>query len=179
MSKRQGGWTKAENDFYPTPAPAVLPLLPFLPVGSHFYEPCAGAGDLIQHLSAHQRFCVGACDIAPRGGFIMRRNCLDLTAADLVHADVIVTNPPHSHKLLAPIIEHLRRLKPTWLLLPLDWAATKRAAPYLKHCSDIVVIGRMKIIEGSSTAGFDNYAWLRFIEGRAMTITPNFHNHRS
>jgi hypothetical protein len=160
MSKRQGGRPKQANDFYPTPYKAVLPLIPFLRPGLRFFEPCAGAGDLISHLAAHRIHCIGACDIEPRADFIVRLNCLDL---HWVKAEAFVTNPPHTHEWLAPIIEKLRVMRPTWLLLPLDWFATQQAAPFLAYCTDIVVIGRMKMdIPGSYTDGFDNFAWARF-----------------
>lgn len=164
MSKRQGGRTKEANDFYPTPAGAVLPLIPFLRPGLKYYEPCAGAGDLIHHISACDEWlrCVGACDIEPRGEFIARRNCLDLTRDDLWNVEAFITNPPHTHQFLAPIIEHLCKMRPTWLLLPLDWFATKQAAPHLDFCSHIKIVGRMKIFPDSESTGYDNFAWARF-----------------
>lgn len=177
MSKRQGGREKAPNDFYPTPADAVLPLIPFLRNTLKFYEPCAGAGDLINHLAAHGRFCVGACDIEPRGDFIARHSCLDLTHDELPPFGAFVTNPPHTRKWLEPIIEHLRKLRPTWLLLPHDWTANEWAAPHLAFCSHIVVIGRMKIFPDSESNGFDNYVWARFQHEPARNTF--FHNGRS
>jgi hypothetical protein len=175
MSKRQGGRQKAANDFYPTPASAVLPLIPFLRYRLRYFEPCAGAGDLINHLAAHTKFCVGACDIEPRGDFIARRSCLDLTEDDLANVGAFVTNPPHTHEWLAPIIEHLRKLRPTWLLLPLDWFATVQAAPHLRYCSHIVVIGRMKIYPGSDSTGFDNFVWARFEDYLGSPSETIFH----
>ena len=40
--------------------------------------------------------------------------------------------------------------------------ATKQARPFLPHCSDIVIVGRLRLIEGSPFTGLDNFAWLRF-----------------
>ena len=37
-----------------------------------------------------------------------------------------------------------------------DWSATRQAAPFMPHCSDIVTIGRVKWIEGSKHTGKDN-----------------------
>ena len=37
----------------------------------------------------------------------------------------------------------------------------KEAAPFMASCSDIVVIGRVKWIEGSKHTGKDNHAWYR------------------
>jgi len=51
---------------------------------------------------------------------------------------------------------------PTWLLIDYDWAATKQAAPFVPHCSDIVILPRLKWIEDSKDTGKDNHAWYRF-----------------
>ena len=40
--------------------------------------------------------------------------------------------------------------------------STLQAVPFLRHCSDIVTIGRVKWIEGSKHTGKDNHAWYRF-----------------
>jgi hypothetical protein len=63
--------------------------------------------------------------------------------------------------------------RPTWLLLDHDWASTLQAAPFLSSCSNIVVVGRVKWIEGSKYTGKDNYAWFRFDAMRASG--PVFH----
>jgi hypothetical protein len=51
MSKRSN-FERREADFYPTPANAVLPLIPYLRVNGiqTFAEPCCGQGDLVRHL---------------------------------------------------------------------------------------------------------------------------------
>jgi len=51
---------------------------------------------------------------------------------------------------------------PTWLLIDYDWAATKQAAPFVPHCSDIVILPRLKWIEDSKDTGKHNHAWYRF-----------------
>jgi hypothetical protein len=60
-------------------------------------------------------------------------------------------------------------LAPTWLLFDADWAYTRQAAPFLKYCAKIVVIGRVKWIEDSDMAGKDNSCWYLF--GREETQT--------
>jgi hypothetical protein len=62
------------------------------------------------------------------------------------------------HRLIA----HFQRIAPTWLLIDYDWSATKQAAEYLPHCSDIVVLPRLKWFAGSKDTGKDNHAWYRF-----------------
>ena len=49
MGKRSD-FERKPRDFYPTPIEAVYPLLPHLPDGFSFAEPCAGDGALIEHL---------------------------------------------------------------------------------------------------------------------------------
>ena len=77
-------------------------------------------------------------------------------------ADAIITNPPYTREVMHRLIAHFQRIAPTWLLLDFGWAATRQAAPFLPHCSDIVAIGRVKWIEGSKHTGKDNHAWYRF-----------------
>jgi hypothetical protein len=54
MKRRSGALRRSRsdhkprpNDFYPTPAKALAPLLPYLAGIKTFAEPCAGAGDLM------------------------------------------------------------------------------------------------------------------------------------
>ena len=135
MGKRSS-FERREADFYPTPAKAVLPLVPFLRGIRTFAEPCAGEGDLVRHLESFGLRCVYAGDI--------------------------ITNPPWSRDVLHGLITHFQNIAPTWLLLDSDWAQTKQAAPFLPSCSDIVAIGRVKWIEGSKHTGKDNAGWYRF-----------------
>ena len=51
---------------------------------------------------------------------------------------------------------------PTWLLIDYDWSATRQAARSLLHCSDIVVVPRLKWFEDSHDTGKDNHAWFGF-----------------
>jgi len=56
------------------------------------------------------------------------------------------------------LIEHFQRIAPTWLLIDYDWSATRQAARSLLHCSDIVVVPRLKWFEDSHETGKDNHA---------------------
>ena len=66
---------------------------------------------------------------------------------------------------------------PSWLLMPHDFATNEYAPPFLKHCTDIVVAGRVKwIADSEHDGGFDNSCWYRFdinYDGE-----PVFHNDR-
>ena len=164
MGKRStNAFARRAQDFYPTPLAGVLPLLNHLMVGTKFYEPCAGAGDLIDHLQKFGHVCVGASDIADHGEHPQVQpgiDCLHLLGVD---ADMFITNPPWSRSELHAIIEHLMHLKrQAWLLLDADWAHTKQAAPYLEYCRKIVAVGRLKWIPQSKNSGKDNCCWYLF-----------------
>ena len=58
------------------------------------------------------------------------------------------------------MIEHFKSLKPTWLLFDADWMHTRQSREYIKYCSMIVSVGRIKWF-GNMT-GKDNCAWYLF-----------------
>jgi hypothetical protein len=150
MGKRSS-FERRPADFYPTPRAAVVPLIPHLRGIKTFAEPCAGEGDLVRHLEGFGLRCVYSGDI---------RNGLDaLERDDYAGADCVITNPPYTRDLMHRLIAHFQRIAPTWLLIDYDWSATKQAAPFLRHCTDIVIMPRVKWFGGG---GKDNHAWLRF-----------------
>ena len=132
----------------------MLPLIPFLRGVRTFAEPCCGDGALVRHLESFGLRCVYAGDIATGQDAL----ALDHYGA----ADAIITNPPYTRELMHRLIAHFQRIAPTWLLLDYDWAATKQAAPFMPHCSDIVTLPRLKWFEDSKDTGKDNHAWYRF-----------------
>jgi hypothetical protein len=67
-----------------------------------------------------------------------------------------------SRELMHRLIQHFLCIAPSWLLLELDSAATNQASPYLRHGSDIVPIGRLKLIPGTNGGGMQNFAWYHF-----------------
>jgi hypothetical protein len=168
MGKRSN-FKRRPRDFYATPAEAVVPLMEFTNGIKYFAEPCAGKGDLIRHLESGGLHCNYSGDLA-RG-----RDALRYKGGGNI--DAIITNPPHRRDILHPMILHFQSIAPTWLLIDLDWAANLQAVPYLKRCSDIVVIGRVKWIKNSDSTGKENYGWYRFDAGfRGKT---RFHNRRA
>jgi hypothetical protein len=153
---KRSNFERREADFYPTPFPAVPPLIPYLRLHGirTFAEPSYGDGDLVRHLESFGLRCVYAGDI---------RTGQDALAFDSYGvADAIITNPPHSRKLMHRLILHFQRILPSWLLLDSDWSLTEQAAPFMPACSDIVAIGRVKWIAGSEHTGKENFAWYRF-----------------
>ena len=166
MGKRSD-FARNPRDFYPTPEAAVLPLLPFLSRGETFVEPCAGDGALVRHLEKHGLHCAGQYDIEPQAPGIVQQDYTDLKACG---ADYIITNPPWDRTLLHPMIDHWRKLAPTWLLFDADWAHTRQARPYLDYCARIVSVGRVKWIPDSKMTGKDNCAWYLFLAEKTDTI---------
>ena len=170
MGKRSN-FERVPRDFYPTPAPAVLPLIPHLSKRfSQFWEPCAGDNALTHILEAHGAQCVHASDIDPQAAGIARRDAL--TTPLPLGAKVIITNPPWDRKILHPMIDHLRQLAPTWLLFDADWAHTKQSAAFMPYCAKIVSVGRVKWIPDSKMTGKDNCAWHLFVD---HDVTTNFY----
>jgi hypothetical protein len=153
MGKRSS-FERIPRDFYPTPAAAIPPLIPHLRGVHTFAEPCCGDGALVRHLEAFGLRCVYAGDIATGQDA--------LTLDTYGDADAIITNPPYQHKIMHALLEHFARILPTWLLLGSDWASTKRAAPLMPSCTDIVPIGRLRWIEGTTMSSMENFAWYRF-----------------
>ncbi len=167
MGKRSS-FERIPRDFYPTPYAAVPLLIPHLRGIRTFAEPCSGDGALVRHLESFGLRCVYAGDIATGQDALV----LD-TYGD---ADAIITNPPYTRDLMHRLISHFQRIAPTWLLLQLDWAATKQAAEYMLYCIDIVILPRLKWIEGSKDTGKDNHAWYKFDPRHKGA--PLLHNNR-
>lgn len=181
MGKRSN-FERKERDFYPTPYEAVLPLMPhwvgITPGVITFVEPCAGDFSLVEHIMIASRRNISArCfDIEPRHKNVKQKDALTLVEEDLVvfdtyvdRYDYIVTNPPWDRKILHPMIDHFRSLRPTWLLFDADWMHTKQASPYLEYCSKIVSVGRVKWIPDSKMTGKDNCAWYLFEDKKQET----------
>ena len=163
MGKRTvTSFARRKADFYPTPLNGVLPLLNHLKINSRFYEPCAGQGDLIDHLQKFGHVCTGASDIDDSDHDQVMGG-LPVDQLINVDADIFITNPPWSRPALHGIIQHLMKLeRQAWLLLDADWAHTKQATPYLKQCRKIVAVGRLKWIPNTPFTGKDNCCWYLF-----------------
>jgi len=156
MGKRSAFPRKA-RDLYPSPYSVVPALIPHLGI-KRFAEPCAGHGDLVRHLESFGLECIYRDDISTGADALARRS---YGSGEYV----IITNPPHTRNLMHQLIEHFQAIAPVWLLIDLDWVANKQAVPYLRHCSDVVIIGRVKWIPDSPYTGKENYSWIRFDAG--------------
>ena len=131
----------------------------------------AGDGDLVRHLEGFGLRCVYSGDISTG------QDALAPTSYGAI--DAIITNPPFSREsiaLLRRLISHFQHIAPTWLLLRLAMAANAWMAPLLRHCSDIVVMPRLKLIKGTKHGGMEDHAWYRFDINH--TAGPVLHNNR-
>ena len=159
MGKRTDGkFKRRKNDAYFTPKAALKPLLPHIHGVLIFEEPCAGAGDLVNHLEDEGKHCVYSCDIDPQRPDIYKFDAMDIKATQ---AACFITNPPWTRQILHPMIDHLSAIAPTWLLFDADWMHTKQAIPYLTKCVKIVSVGRVSWM-GNGVSGMDNCAWYLF-----------------
>lgn len=160
---KTSNYERNPRDFYKTPEKAVLPLLDHLPKDFTFCEPCAGDGQLVGWLEKYfGAMCFFATDIEPQVNWIIEGNSLHLTEQDVAPCDYVLTNPPFKWVWLAPLMDKWISLKPTVLLLPADFAHNIRFEPYLRHCTKIVSVGRVKWIEDSKASGVENYSWYFF-----------------
>lgn len=151
---------QSERDFWPTPPAAMAPLLPHLPRGATFVEPCAGAGAMVDYFESAGHPCVFACDVHP-----LRADVTELPASAVryVRADLFITNPPWTWSRLEPIIINLSGQLPTWLLLSADFMHNQRTQAVMDLCDLVVPIGRVQWVPGSKhKGGYENAAWYRF-----------------
>jgi len=157
---QRSDFARRDDDFYPTPWGAVVPLLPHLKKGLTFDEPCCGDRSLVDHIEALTGGEVTlnwASDIVVRTLKVDKRDALEISDTT---AQCFITNPPYKWSMLQPIMTQLYSVAPTWLLLPAAMAHNQRMGPHMKKCLKIVSIGRVQWFEG--TPGTLDYAWYLF-----------------
>lgn len=154
------------RDLWPTVDPdAVKSLIPWIK-GRKYAEPCCGSGDLIKLIGDNAE-CVWASDVVNTYDYVKQGKAQELTREDMqtAGAELCITNPPFSWDMLQPIVNRLRLINPTWLLLPADFMHNKRSAYLMKTCSRVVAVGRLYwVLDGGNESmrgikGKDNYCW--------------------
>jgi hypothetical protein len=159
MGKRSN-FKRNPRDYYKTPYKAIIPLVNNHILGD-YYEPCAGDGTLINHLTNYAN-CVGCSDIQPNAENILKKDMFSLTIDD-IQCDTILTNPPWKREILHPMLEYFIGLKKRQILLfDADWKHTIQSSQYMDYCEKIISIGRLKWIEKSKNVGKDNCCWYIF-----------------
>lgn len=165
---RRSNFKRMPRDLYRTFDPrAVAALLPHLAPETEFIEPCAGAYDLAAQLIAAGHICMAASDIHPLTAGIDQADALSITAQRFA----IITNPPWSRPLLHQMILHFVTIAPeVWLLLDATWFHTEQAKALLKHCTDVVTIGRMNWVPGTTMRSKDDSCWYRFTRAESEWV---------
>lgn len=160
MGKRSS-FEKIPKDFYATTDPkAIPPNFVECVRGKRYAEPCYGEGDL-EDLLMDVAVCRWRSDIRDTGCCkLWDATCL--SEHELEHCDMILTNPPFSRDVLLPLIDHFTSLKPTWLLLPAGYMHNRYFATYMRECSRVVSIGRLKWFKDSKYTSTDDFAWYHF-----------------
>ena len=171
MGKRSD-FPRRERDFYVTPFEAVGPLVPYLPPGRTFIEPCIGDGALVRHLYRYLPDLTCIMGVDAKVPLVSAHYSLPLVSRDsttesFAQTDMFITNPPWSRHILHPLLDNLLPQAPhTVLLIDADWAHTRQATPYLPHLAMIISVGRLKWIPDSKMTGKDNCAWYIFCRER-------------
>lgn len=161
------------RDYWSTIDPKARgPLVPHLPRGVKYAEPMAGAGALIRILGP-EIDCVWASDLEPQAEGITQGDVLECELGD---AQMFITNPPWTRKLLHRVVIHLSDLAPTWVLVDADWMNTGQFGRLASRCRRIVYIGRLIWIPGTTNAGFTACAWYGFDKPIPRSV-PEFYPH--
>ncbi len=161
MGKRSN-FEKIPKDAYMTIDPrAIRPLVEYYQGNiPSFYEPCAGNGDLINLLNPFGE-CIGSSDEE----FDARTHSYKTKGFEY-----FISNPPWTREILHPIIENLRKQKPTWLLFDSDWMFTAQSNSYMQYCKLVLPVGRLIWMPGTKQTGKDNCAWYLFVEEKTDCI---------
>ncbi len=163
MGKRSN-FKRRRRDAYFTTLDGAEPVFKYLQPGQRYIEPCAGRGDLIDHLRLRGLECGFAGDVLPIRGDVEWFNALDfdaLCALRLENIDYIITNPPWERTTLHQMIIAFASLKPTWFLFDAGWPFTQQSAKMMPWCKKIVPAGRPSWMR-NGVGGKDDCAWYLF-----------------
>jgi hypothetical protein len=167
---------KVDKDFYATIDPdAVTPLIPYIR-GCTYAEPFYGNGDL-EDLLMDAATCMWRSDVRKTVESSVVLPAQHVQKEHLIGAawdcDYIISNPPFTKSVLLPCIEHLSKLRPTWLLLPADMLHNKYMTPYIKKCELVLSVGRLCWFpndQGKMVKGVDNFIWGLFVDYETDTV---------
>lgn len=171
---KQSDFERNSRDFYPTPMKGALPLIRMMerqyssdnPI--KFIEPFAGDGALTDHLTTSPVLeCVYEADIEPQHSRINQHDYKDVPNEFCATADYFISNPPWinsvaSGRLLFTLINNLSTKRPTWLLLDGGFAFNLSSGDYMRYCSEVIPVGRLKWIPDSKYSGKEDCAWFLF-----------------
>lgn len=155
-------------DFYETPAWAVHPILPLLPVVpgvTRILDPGCGTGAILREVGAAfpENEILGLEKDRARYEAVCASTDLPVLLGDFFsHCDkydVIVSNPPYSHAL--EFVQHALSLAPVvCMLLRLPWLAGQaRAGWHRENPSYVNVLPRRPSFTGDGKTDATEYAW--------------------
>lgn len=161
---KRSEFERVERDYYRTfDLKAGATLKPFIEEYATYFEPFAGAGDLVNQIDFAD--CVYKTDIEPQSGDIDTFDAFDYNKSMLEwrQVDYLISNPPWSREIFHRALDHFVPMIDVWFLMSSNWKHNKSSAPYVsKWLVDIVPVGRMKWIENSPHSGKDDCDWLKF-----------------
>jgi len=154
------------TDDYQTPPNAIIPLLPYIPHGSVIWECACGKGNLVREFERRGFQCIGS-DALTNQYFQWW---------EPEKYDVIVTNPPFSHKT-----EFLQRAyelgKPFAFLLPLTTFESKDRQELFKRFGVEVIFFDKRINfekkDGGGAGSWFATAWFTYNFNIGKSITFN------
>ncbi|AAL49599.1 unknown [Sinorhizobium phage PBC5] len=153
---KHSNFPRRKEDEYLTPYEAALPLKPYLTGVRTFAEPCCADGRLIRWVESFGPLCIHSGDIQTG------TDALTDPMLEQLIVDAIITNPPYTWDLLSAMIDRFMRIAPTWLLLEADFKYNLRTQGFMRHCSDVVPIGRVRWFSETTDESKVSYAWYRF-----------------
>ena len=161
---------RVENDFYPTPANAIIPILKHIP-SCNVWE-CACGDGAISTVLEQNGFNVVSTDLNDYG---FGETGIDFLTQKYRLANTIVTNPPYN--LINKFIEKATELKVTdfLYLLPLD-KLNGKARTFLMQKAGLFALysfrGRLRFVGGKSPMMF--HCWYHFKPGYNGDVTFKF-----
>lgn len=169
------------EDYYPTPADAILPILETkllkLP-GGIWLEPCAGTGAIVRTINRVRSdvSCI-LCELDPRVGqhlqaLVRPGRDLLLPFGDFVTrewtsppAAVCIMNPPFGHTT-AFARAALERARVVVMLQRNSWFGTQERAPWLRrHCPDQLTLPARPSFRPDGKTDSTEYSWFHWPAG--------------
>ena len=161
----RGGMRKA-NDFYETPEPCTLALLPFLPPGP-VLDPCCGDRAILRVMDADGRAPNRGMDVDPaRAADVW---CDALAVPWGWASGLVVTNPPYSlaEKFVRKALAEVGHRGTVAMLLRLPFLESlARVDLHAKHPSDVLIFAKRPSFTGDGKTDATAYAWFVWGPGR-------------
>lgn len=175
--KTDSTYKRSTADLYVTPFSAVEALMTHAPelASVKTWDASAGLGHIVSHINTLGGNCVGT-DLH-RHPFPYAEHVttgIDVFSVEKPMGDVFVVNPPF--KDWQRHVEHLLSIGcPGWALLRFNVIAAKRVRPLLPHISEILIVGRQKIlppgVEDKGLNGSIDFTWFHFdVERRTVPL---------